>query len=170
MTRLRVRKTAYAAAFTVLALALSYLEGFIPISLVIPFPGIKLGLANIAVMASCFYLGFGYAVGVSISRILIGFLLLGSVTSLWFSLCGGVFALLGLAFYLRFLKKTTAMTGVSVLCAALHSTGQCLACSAMFGFYVMLTYLPYLLLFSVVTGALTGFIVWRMLKIKIYQG
>ena len=162
------QKIAYSALLTAAALMLSYIESLFPLPTA-SF-GLKLGLANIAVMASCFYLGFGYAVGVSISRILIGFLLLGSVTSLWFSLCGGVFALLGLAFYLRFLKKTTAMTGVSVLCAALHSTGQCLACSAMFGFYVMLTYLPYLLLFSVVTGALTGFIVWRMLKIKIYQG
>ena len=170
MTALSVKKTACAAAFTVLALALSYFEGFIPLSYIIPFPGIKLGLANIAVMAACFYLGIGYAIGVSLCRIFIGFLLFGSVTSLWFSFCGGIFALVGLWLYTAFLKNTNGIIGSSVLCAALHSTGQCLACSAIYGYYVMLTYLPYLLLFSVATGTVIGFIVWRLISLKIYQG
>ena len=45
--RLTTRQLTLCALLSALALALSYTENFLPLSLVIPLPGIKLGLANI---------------------------------------------------------------------------------------------------------------------------
>ena len=41
------KKLALQAILVAVALALSYMERFIPLQLVIPLPGVKLGLANI---------------------------------------------------------------------------------------------------------------------------
>ena len=45
--RLTTKQLTLCAVLTALALAFSYLENFFPLSLAIPIPGIKLGLANI---------------------------------------------------------------------------------------------------------------------------
>ena len=45
--KITTRRLALCAVLTALALGLSTLEGMFPVSLLIPLPGIKLGLANI---------------------------------------------------------------------------------------------------------------------------
>jgi len=45
--RITTKKLALAAVLTALALGLSTLENLFPVSLLVPLPGIKLGLANI---------------------------------------------------------------------------------------------------------------------------
>ena len=44
------RQLTLCAMLTALALALSWAERFLPLSLLIPLPGIKLGLANIVTL------------------------------------------------------------------------------------------------------------------------
>ena len=44
--KLSTKQLTLCAVLTAMALALSYLENFFPLSLAIPIPGIKLGLAN----------------------------------------------------------------------------------------------------------------------------
>ena len=46
------RRIALSAILIALALALSYTERFIPLQMVIPLPGIKLGLANIVTLVA----------------------------------------------------------------------------------------------------------------------
>ena len=48
--RLTTRELTVCAMLVALALALSYLENFFPLSLVIPLPGVKLGLANVVTL------------------------------------------------------------------------------------------------------------------------
>ena len=45
--KLTTKQLTLGAVLTAMALALSYLENFFPLSLAIPIPGVKLGLANI---------------------------------------------------------------------------------------------------------------------------
>ena len=45
--KLTTKQLTLCAVLTAMALALSYLENLFPLSLAIPLPGIKLGLANI---------------------------------------------------------------------------------------------------------------------------
>ena len=164
--RSRAEKVAFCAIFVALGLVLSYVEAILPISLIVPIPGIKLGLANLAVMLAFFTLGLSYAYTVSLTRIALSALLFGSVTSLWFSLAGGLLSLLTVTLYRFALKRSCGMVGLSVLCAAMHNVGQCLACAALFGHYVLYFYLPLLLAVSVVTGAITGLITHKILNTK----
>ena len=46
----RTKQLALCALMTALALALSYVERFLPLQLLIPLPGVKLGLANIVTL------------------------------------------------------------------------------------------------------------------------
>ena len=51
------RQLTLCAMLTALALALSWAERFLPLSLLIPLPGIKLGLANIVTLFALYALG-----------------------------------------------------------------------------------------------------------------
>ena len=161
-------KVALCASFTALGLILSYVEAILPISLLIPIPGFKLGLASLAVMLTYFALGRWYALAVSLCRISLLALLFGNVTSLWFSLAGGIMALVPIMLYSPLLHKRCGILGLSVMCAAMHNVGQCLAASVLFGHYVLTFYLPFLLLVSLLTGSLTGVIVHRIVNIKTF--
>ncbi len=140
------------------ALAFSYLEAIVPISLVIPLPGIKLGLANIAVMLAFFCISPCDAALVSFARISLSALLFGSPVSFLFSLCGGM-----LAYFSLFLSKTLvkhekmSFIGASVLSSALHGSGQIIAASIVYGAGAFF-YLPVILLFGVPVGALVGWL------------
>ena len=59
--KLTTRQLTLCAVLTAMALALSYLENFFPLSLAIPIPGIKLGLANIVTLFALYALGPGQA-------------------------------------------------------------------------------------------------------------
>ena len=164
--RSRADKVAYCALFIAFGMILSYVEAIIPINLVIPFPGFKLGLANIAVTVAFFSLGYSYALAVSLCRIGLTALLFGSVTSFYFSLLGGALTLLTILAYKLFFYKTNGIIGLSVASAAMHNIGQCVACATIFGWYVISFYLPYLLIFSLITGTVTALLIHRILKLK----
>ena len=55
--KLTTKQLTLCAVLTALALAFSYLENFFPLSLAIPIPGIKLGLANIVTVFALYALG-----------------------------------------------------------------------------------------------------------------
>ncbi len=137
-----------------LALALSYTERFIPLQLVIPLPGIKLGLANIVTLVVLYRMRPKYAFAVLIPRCVLGALFGGGITGLLFSLTGGVLALLTMAVS----KKTGwfSVYGVSILGAAAHNIGQILASMVLMHSVYIGAYLPWLLIAAVVTGLLTG--------------
>ena len=164
--RSHAEKISFCAILIAFGMILSYVEAIVPINLVIPFPGFKLGLANISVMLAFFVLGIRYAVAVSVCRISLCALLFGSATSFFFSLCGGILSLIAMLAYSLILKRFNGVLGLSVLCAAMHDLGQCIACSILFGHYVITFYLPYLLMFSIITGSITGLLVYKFTKLN----
>lgn len=162
-------KVSYCALFTVFGLMLSYIEGLIPLNMILPIPGFKLGLANIAVLFAFFTFGFSCAAFVSLCRITLSALLFGTVNSFLFSISGGLLTLVALLLYKQLLHRFNGIIGLSVLCAAMHNIGQCLACAALFSYQVLTFYLPYLLLISLVTGSLTGILASKYSSFKIFQ-
>ena len=60
------------AVLTALALALSTLENLFPVTLLIPLPGVKLGLANIATVFALYVLGPTQALMILVSRCVLG--------------------------------------------------------------------------------------------------
>lgn len=78
MRRLTTKKLALCAVLTALALGLSTIENMIPISLLVPLPGIKLGLANIVTVFALYQLGAASALGILIARCLLGAMFAGT--------------------------------------------------------------------------------------------
>ena len=120
--KLTTRQLTLCAVLTAMALALSYLENFFPLSLAIPIPGIKLGLANIVTLFALYALGPGQALLILLARCLLGAVFAGNMNALIFSLLGGVTAM-GVMIALSRLKRLSVY-GVSVGGAAAHNCGQ----------------------------------------------
>lgn len=156
------RKIAFVGVFTALALVVSTLERLIPLEVVLPLPGLKLGLSNIIILFVLYKKGAGIAWQVQLLRIALSALLFGSPVSFWMSLCGGAAALLmQTALYKR---KPFSVIGVSIAGAACHHIGQILAATVVLQSVYIVAYLPILLLLSVVTGAVTGLVLYTIIK------
>ncbi len=153
MKRDPVKRIALLASLLALAFGLGWADQLIPLDAV-GIPGIKLGLANLAVLAALYRLGWKEAAAVSLCRILLSWLAFGNFTSFLYSLCGGFLSLLGMAL----LKKAALFDelGVSVCGAALHDTGQILVARILTGTAAIWAYYPVLLFAGVLTGALIG--------------
>lgn len=150
----KTKRLTLCAVLVALALALSYTERFIPLQLVIPLPGVKLGLANIVTLLALYLLGPRTAFAVLIPRCLLGAVFGGGITGLAFSLTGGLLAMAVMA-----LAKKCALFsvyGVSVLGAAAHNVGQILAAMVLMNSVYIGAYLPYLLAVALFTGFATG--------------
>ena len=143
-----------------LALILSFIESRIPAFVAIP--GIKMGLANIAVIFILYKLGVKEAVAVSIIRVLLVSILFGSPVSLIYSISGAALSLLSMIL----LKKLTPLReiAVSVSGGVMHNVGQICAASLMLETNVVVYYLPFLLLSGTLAGIAVGVISGLLIK------
>ena len=148
---LRLTRTAIISA---VAIVLSVLESMLPI---IPVPGMKLGLSNIASMFAAGSEGIGSAVTVSVIKSLFVLITRG-FTAFLMSFFGGLASTLVMCLMLCFKKKYFGYIGVGVVGAAIHNTVQIFVACVILDFTVI-TYLPVLLFISVITGCITGFTV-----------
>ena len=150
------RQLTLCAMLTALALALSWVERFLPLSLLIPLPGIKLGLANIVTLFALYALGPAQALLILLCRCTLGALFAGNLNALIYSLFGGVAAMLTMILLQK--GKRLSVYGVSLGGAAAHNCGQVAAAVWTLGTAAPLSYLPVLLGVSLVSGTLTGFL------------
>ena len=151
---MKTKQLALGAVLTALALGLSYMERFLPLELLVPLPGVKLGLANVVTLAALYTAGGRTAAAVLVLRCLLGAAFGGGVTALAFSLTGGLLAL-GAMTAARHLPGLSVY-GVSVLGAAAHNAGQILAAMAVLRSVYVAAYLSFLLVVAAATGLLTG--------------
>lgn len=152
----KTTKLTLTALFLSLSFMLSLLEGFVPISVFVPIPGLKLGFANIAVMAAILYCGRISALCIVVLRPLLNLLLFGNITSFILSLSGGLLSYFVLLFTVKLYKKAFTFGGISVISAVCHSIGQIIAASIVVTSGAVYSYLPLLCAASAVTGMLTG--------------
>ena len=134
------------------ALILSFIESRIPAFVAIP--GVKVGLANIAVIFTLYKFGIAEAIAVSAVRVVLMATLFGSPVSFIYSLTGAVLSL----FVMFLLKKLTPLGSVTVSVAGgiMHNVGQIAAASVMLGTNVVTYYLPFLLLSGTLAGIAVG--------------
>ena len=152
----KTQQLALGAVLTALALGLSVMENFFPVTAVIPLPGIKLGLANIVTLFALYRLGAKPAMSILIARCLLGSLFAGNFSALLYSLMGGVVAMLVMIGLKQ--SKRLSIFGVSIGGAAGHNLGQIAAACITLGNTAVLGYLPILLAASLITGTLTGLV------------
>ncbi len=148
----RTKKLAYLSVIIATALILSFVESRIPAF--VSIPGIKVGLANIAVIFTLYKFGVKDAICVSLVRVMLVSLLFGTVMSLWYSLAGATLSFL----VMLGLKKLTPANTVSVSLAGgiSHNIGQILVACLVLETNVLIYYLPFLILSGVVAGIAVG--------------
>lgn len=152
---MKVKKIAFLGLFTSAALILSFLETLIPN--IFPIPGFKIGLANFAILLALYIYDYKEAIIVDLVRILLSALLFGSMFSLFYSLSGAVLALL-VEIIVKKVNKFSVL-GVSVLGAIFHNIGQFILAICILKSFSLLYYLPFTLLFCILTGAFNGYLV-----------
>ena len=159
----KTKEISLCAVLTALALGLSYLERFIPLQLIVPLPGVKLGLANIVTLVALYMLRPRHALMILIPRCILGALFGGGITGLMFSLLGGLLAVGTMTLAGR--MRLFSIYGVSILGAAAHNIGQILAAMILLKSVYIGAYLPWLLVVGVFTGLFTGFVTAGILRI-----
>lgn len=151
-TRISTKKIALCGVLTALAMIFSYIESVIPVP--IPVPGIKLGVANIAVITILYVLGVKEAIVINLLRIVLTSLLFGNVNSFLFSISGAALSLE----IMIIMKKLDFFSciGVSVCGGVMHNIGQIIAAVFIMGSEAIVFYLPVLIVSGVFTGVVIG--------------
>lgn len=148
------RKTAFLGLFTALAIIFGYIETLLPVFTGVP--GIKLGLANLAVLFVLMQSGFQEAFLVSIIRILVIGFLFGNMFSIFYSFAG---AALSLCMMILFKKsRQFSIFGISMAGGIAHNIGQLIVAMILVENLNLIYYAPALLLSGLLTGILIGFL------------
>lgn len=114
--KISAKTVALMAMMIALAMIFSYVETMIPINFGIP--GVKLGLANLVIVAAIYLFGGKQAFLISIVRIFLSGFMFGNLASIMYSLAGG---LLSLAVMLL-LKKTDKLSTLQVSVMVVSAT------------------------------------------------
>lgn len=140
------------ALLTALAMALSWLESL----LVLPglLPGMKVGLANLAVLFALYRLGLREAAAVSLVRVVLAAATFGNAYSFAYSLAGAALSLAVMAILKRL--DRFSILGVSIAGAVCHNLAQLLVAMAVLGTARLGWYLPALLVSGVAAGTAMG--------------
>ena len=135
-----------------LALVLSYIETFIPLP--VPVPGIKLGLANVAVLVALELIDVKSALFVAAIKVLAAGFLFGNPLMMAYSAGGTILAF-------AFMVALSRIRGLSVVLVAIvgavfHNVGQLAVASAILGTPLVWATAPLLVIAACITGALSG--------------
>ena len=146
----RTKKIALSGLILAAAVILTTLEStffsFLP-------SGIRIGLANVAVMLAVLTVDVGTAFSVTVLKSLFVALTRG-VTAGLMSISGGLPAFIITALLLKKTKASYIM--ISVAASICHTSGQIVMLYFMTGNILSFGYLPVLMITSVASGALTG--------------
>ncbi len=159
----KIKRLTMLALFFAVAVVLSFIESSFP---PIPFfpPGVKLGLSNIAVMYSLFFLGKREAAYIIVLKALFVFLIRGA-TAGFLSFSGGLFSFIVMTVIMFLFKEHVSYLVLSIFGALFHNIGQFVAISIIFGSLTLLAYLPFLIVMGVFAGVATATILRFILPV-----
>ena len=147
----KTKRLVLLAMLTAVAMILSYVESLLPS---VGIPGVKMGLANIAVIFALFRFGWKEAAALSLVRVVLVSLLFCSVGAMLYSLAGAVLSLAVMALLRRIDRFSTV--GISVAGGVAHNAGQILMAMLILQTKQLLGYLPVLAVSGIAGGVLTG--------------
>ena len=149
---MNTKKTARYGLLIALAFIFSYIESVIAAP--VPVPGVKLGLANVVVVAALYRMGNGAAVAVSVVRVILSGLTFNNALMMVYSLAGCTLSLLVMAL----LKKTKrfGIVGVSVAGGVMHNLGQLMVAAVILETSALAYYFPALLVSGCAAGCVIG--------------
>lgn len=161
---MNTKRMAQLAFLVAIAGVLHFVESAFPIPF--PIPGLKLGLANLVTLLVVAVYGLKDALIVSTVRVSLGTLMAGTLFGMTFlmALAGAFVSCLVMYAAKKWLTPACSLVGVSVLGAVGHNSAQLCVAMVVLEAPDLLFYLPYLTLFAVLAGTLTGLCVVGLMK------
>lgn len=150
----KTKKLVFLSLLTSLAIVVYIIEAQLPV--LVPIPGVKLGLSNMVSLATLLIFGPGACLSVLSLRVVLGSLLTGSFSALLFSLAGGLLSNLGMILLYTLFKKHISIWVISMIGSILHNIGQLLVAAVVIQNLKIYYYLPILLVSGVITGFFVG--------------
>lgn len=156
----KTKKLTILAMTLAVAVVLSFVESQIPP--LIAIPGVKLGLANIAIIFILYKSGLRDAIIVSLARIAVIFLIFGGTLALIYSIAGATVSLA----LMYILKRFTPLSeiGVSVAGGVAHNLAQITVAVFVLDTTQLFFYLPVLLLSGTLAGVVIGIVSALLVK------
>lgn len=150
---MKAKKLVFLAFCVALALALTYIESLLPLSMGIP--GAKLGLANIVTVFVLYACGASLAALTGALRIILSGFMFGNLFSIAYSLGGFILSFLVMVL----LKKTNLFSRISISVAGgvAHNMGQLLVAACILSGYVF-AYFPWLIVSGIISGLIIGIV------------
>lgn len=152
---MKSRFVAFYGILGALSLTLSFFEGVLLPA--IPFlpPGAKLGLSNLVTMYAVSVGGFTGGIYIVLLKALFALVTRG-ITAGLMSFCGGILSCITVSLLIKKEGKIFSFFGIGVASAVMHNLGQLIAASVVTGTPGLLNYGKYLMVFALLTGAVTG--------------
>jgi len=151
----KTRKVAMLGMMYALAILLSIVEGWVMPLFGLP-PGVKLGLSNIVVMYTLFFVGWKEAYLLSGLKALGVFITRGGIGAS-LSLAGGIASVTFMLLLLMLPKKWNLSYFIIAVCGAvMHNMGQIAMCAVLLSSAYAFYYFPVLLVSGIAMGTITG--------------
>lgn len=150
------------AIYTAMALALNIFERMIPLP--IPFPGVKLGLANFIIVIVLYKHTFKDALIVNVARVLLAAIFGGGLSALLYSFSGAILSMIAMTLVMKTMKNSVSTLGVSLTGAYFHSFAQIGVAGLIIQNAGIITYLPVIMWASLATGGLIGVLSGEFVK------
>lgn len=152
---MKTNKVALLGVFGAVALVLSFLEGMLVPD--VPFlpVGAKPGLSNIITMYIAGTMGLTGAMYITMLKALFALITRG-MTGAFMSFCGGVLSTVSVCFLIKYRGRIFSYLGLGIVGAVMHNFGQLMAACIVSGTFTLINYGKYLLIFALITGAVTG--------------
>jgi len=163
------KKLIFMALMTAVGIVLQITETFMPFP--IDLPGGKIGIANVVGLIVIPTLGGIPALVVAILRACIGSMLFGGVISAIYSVAGAIFATLTMTIAYKYIYPKASLVGIGVLGAVAHNTAQVTVATILLGNIGIFSYLPILMIISILTGGFSGLVAQMFLNrgVKTYD-
>jgi heptaprenyl diphosphate synthase len=144
------------AVLAAYAIALAGVERFIPM----PIPWLKFGFANIIALTTLILFGFKAAMFVTIIRIIIGSMIIGTFLgpSFILSFTAGVSATIMMGIFFKLFGKIFSPIGISLIGALFHNLAQLATAYFLFihNINAVLLIAPVIILIGIFSGTLNG--------------
>lgn len=150
---MNVRKMTQMALLSAIALTIFMVEAQIPA--LVPIPGVKLGLANIVTVFAVFAMGPKEAASILFVRIFLGAVFAGNFSTILYSAAGGALAII-VTILLRKILTQKQLWVAGIAGAIAHSVGQMAMAIAITQTVGLVSYLPMMIVCSIITGLFTG--------------
>ena len=156
------KKIVRLALFLALGVVLNIIESMLPI--LIPIPGVKLGIANTIGLIVLYYYGPKEYTLIGFLRVLLVALLRTGIGSISFilSLSGWLLSTLFVLFVYNF--KKVSIYGLSMSSAVMHGIGQIIMVVFIYSLPEMINYLPILIVSGIISGNVLALLCSELLK------